>query len=365
MIVDEPAYLRDIHGLVNHKQGLVVTDFQWDYSQATLFYYPTILLAQLLRTTPDLFILRLTSVLFSLGGLVTFYLILTQRINKYLAFCVTLLFAFSYYYLQFSRVGWGVIYTTVLGLYYFYFLDLAFRKKQLFWFTLSGFVGGIIFYGYRAAEVYLIAGFAFLLIKTVCADYSSKKKVTVLLIFLGTFFITAFPWINKISQNWELYNMRQRVVSVFNTKPYHGMTDTTKIIKYQISTTIKSWVLLEPVDGGGIENSRYLPLKDSPVNLIIRILFILGLFISLRRFKTTYVWWIVYLLGLIFGQILTVDPPNGARALIILPMIYFFAALALEKIYRLYPKRLWLLTIIIVVLLTAYHDFAYYQHWVG
>lgn len=364
IIVDEPAYLRDIEAIVNQKPTIQTAGFQWDWSQSTIFYYPTILTANFLGTGPSIYVLRLVSVFFSLFGLVAFYLIAKNRFDKPLAFIVTILFSFSYYYLQFSRVGWGVIYTMTLGLYYLYFLEMAFRKKHWLWFSLSGFIGGLVFYGYRSAEVYLAVGFLFLFTNLFQSNDTDKKKVSLLFIFIGTFLITTAPWLCKISQNWELYNLRQRVVSIFNTKPYHGMIKTDQIIKYQIITTFRSWILLEPIDGGGIENPRYLPLKNSPANIVIRLLFIVGLFLSLKQLKTTYVWWFIFIFGLIFGQILTVDPPNGARGLILLPIIYFFAALTLEKIYNLCNKNIFILSLIIVIsLLVAYNDFSYYQYW--
>ncbi|MBI4100838.1 hypothetical protein HY439_03850 [Candidatus Microgenomates bacterium] len=85
---------------------------------------------------------------------------------------------------------------------------------------------------------------------------------------------------------------------------------------------------------------------------------------AVLRIKETFVWFIILIAGLIFGQILTVDPPNGSRALVFLPVIFLFSAIALEKILSLTGKhRLFLAAFIIINLALAYADFSYYQNW--
>jgi hypothetical protein len=366
MIVDEPASLRDISVLWNKLPSFYPAEFNWGFSEATLVYYPTIILSKILGRIPDLYLFRLTSVIFSMLGIIPFYYLFKQQVNRFLAFAATLLFSFSYYYLQFSRVGWQIVYMVSMGLYLLWFLQIAVGNFQIRWFVLAGVVAGLMIYGYRSGEVYIGAGIIYLVVSLIKTKINIKTKLKYFFFFLGSLLIIASPWLGKISQNWELYNLRQRVVSVFNTTPYHGMTQTNEIIKYQIITTFRSWILLEPVNGGGIENPRYLPLKNSPVNMIIRLLFIIGLFLSLKQLKKTYVWWFVLIFGIIFGQILTVDPPNGARGLILLPIIYFFSAITLEKIYAVCHKNIIVLSLIVVIsLLISYYDFLYYQYWMS
>lgn len=366
VIVDEPAYLRDIGAILKTGSWFFPANFQWDFSQATLFYYPTIFLAKTLGTSPNLLTLRLSAVIFSLLALIPFYFLAKERVHKVIALCLVLLFSFSYYYLQFSRVGWGVVSVTALGLYLIWFLQIAFRRTHPFWFALPGATAGIILYGYRAGEIYLAAGFLYLLFTLIAKNLHFKKTLLIVTIFVGSFLLTCAPWLYQIANNWELYNLRQRVVNVFNAnRPYHGLWNDNDILRYQILTTVKSWILLEAVDGGGVENSRYLPLKDSPVNPVIRFLFIIGLVLAIAEFKKTYIWLSILILGLILGQILTVDPPNGSRALVFLPIIYLFSAFTIEKLYQLSGRsRLFLIIMVVFALIIAYNDFTYYQNWV-
>lgn len=365
VIVDEPAYLRDIDAILKTGSWFFPANSQWDFSQATLFYYPTIFLAGILGTSPNLFTLRLSAVIFSLLALIPFYFLAKEYVHKIIALCLVLLFSFSYYYLQFSRVGWGVVSATALGLYLIWFLQIAFRRPHPFWFALPGATAGIILYGYRAGEIYLAAGFLYLISTLIAKKLCFKRTLLIFSIFGGSFLLTSAPWLYRISNNWELYNSRQRVVWVFSAeRPYHGFWKESDILKYQLSTTVRSWILLEAVDGGGIENPRYLPLKDPPVNLAVRILFLAGAILAVLRFKETFLWLTIFILGLILGQILTVDPPNGSRALVFLPIIYFFSAFTLEKLYQLSERsRLFLIIMVVFALIIAYNDFTYYQNW--
>lgn len=367
MIVDEPANLRDIQKILQKPPGLYVADFEWSFSQATLVHYPTILMGWIFGTQPNLFVLRLSSIVLSLAALLPFYFLAREYTARTIALSLTLLFSFSYYYLQFSRVGWTNIFVVTLGLYFLWFLKLALAKNHPLWLLLPAVTAGMIFYGYRGGEVYLLAGFLYFLYWQINTHLKLRKILLNAAIFFGTFLLVSAPWLSQISRNWELYNLRQRVVYVFNAnRPYHGLVEDSDILRYQVLTSLESWLLLAAIDGGGIENLRYLPLKDPPVNAMIKSLFIIGLVLALFRFKETFIWLIIFILGLILGQILTVDPPNGSRALVLLPVIYLLPALTLEKLYQLSGRhRLFLVILVILTLIVAYLDFSYYRYWMS
>ncbi|MBI4100837.1 glycosyltransferase family 39 protein [Candidatus Microgenomates bacterium] len=274
MIIDEVANLRDITAMLSWQSGFYPADFGWDYSQATLLYYPTILNARILNTIPNILTLRLTSILFSLLALIPFYFLVKEYANMIFALGITLLFAVNPFYLHFSRVGWTTIYVVSLGLYLIWFLRIFLKNGCYLWLILAGFMAGIILYGYRSGEVYIFAGFLYLIYISATTDHNPKRIFLNLSIFTAIFVLTSIPWLLQIGKNWELYNLRQRVVNVSSIqRPYHGLNQEGDILKYQTITSVKSWIFLGAVDGGGIENPRYLPLKDPPVNIVIRILF--------------------------------------------------------------------------------------------
>lgn len=365
MIVDEPANLREINQILE-TNVFNITSFHWDFSKSHLVYAPTLALTKILGPQNSFFALRLTSVIFSLLALIPFFYLVRGQTNKEIAFVSTLLFSFSYYFLQFSRVGWiNIIFVTSAGLYLFWLLQVALKRTNPFLIGLAGILAGIIFYSYRGGIIYLFASAIYLFFTLVTKKTSSKKTFTLLGLFGIAFLITASPWIAKISGNLDEYNLRARVVAVSNTNlPYRGFTDFTNIYKYQVETALKSWVLLSAVEGGGEENPRYLPLSIPPVNNLIRFTFWAGLVISFLKLKNNYQWLIIFLSAIIFGQILTVYPPNGARGLIMLPVIYLFSSLALFEFYKKSDKsKVFLLLMLTASLLMSYLDFKYYQYW--
>lgn len=190
------------------------------------------------------------------------------------------------------------------------------------------------------------------------------KRLLLIVLFLLTFFVISLPWINVIFHNWSLFNLRAQVVSIQNVSlPYHNMYTNNEIMSYQIITSVKSWLFLMPFDGGGSENPRYVPSLSRPVSMPIVILFLIGFFLALIRIKDTFLFFMIFLLGIYFGQIVTVDPPNGSRGLILLPIIYIFAGLTLEYIKQKFNNQLITFFIIILSILVAYTDFSFYQNW--
>lgn len=369
IIVDESAYLRDINKLIN-VGGFHPVAFQWDFSQATLLYYPTILLLNLLKTNNQLFALRLVSVIFSLLSLIPFFFIMKKHSNSLIAFCITLLFSYSYYYLQFSRVGWGVIYSTTLGLYLIWVLKLAVEKHSKLLFIISGILSALTLYTYRAGEIYIAAGIVLLCVELFfLSGFKTKEKLLNVLFFLIAFVAISFPWLNQIINNQAKYQLRERVVSILNTSyPYHNSFTQISVFLYQIAITLKSWILFLPVNGnaGNFENTRYLPLSYPPITPILIPLFLMGLILAIKNLRYAYTWLFILLFGLIFGQIMTIHPPNGARGLIVLPAIYFFIGLFLNLLYQKLKNFPFInLLIISFSIIVAIMDFIYYKYWMS
>ena len=243
VIVDEPANLRDIDLVLNGKAGWI-TDFYWDGSQSMISYYPTIVLITLLGEKNNFLALRLTSVFLSILALIPFFFILKKYTNILIAFSTTLLFSYSYYYLEFSRVGWINIHVTTIGLYVFWILNIALVKKNILLMSISGILTGILFYLYRSNNVYILGIFIFIIGNLLLKKISIKKAAIPLCAFVLCFSLVSFPWLSKILHNWDRYTLRQQHTSVPRAGPYHNVYSYSDIMKYQIITTLRSWILI-------------------------------------------------------------------------------------------------------------------------
>ena len=123
---------------------------------------------------------------------------------------------------------------------------------------------------------------------------------------------------------------------------------------------------MEGLDGGGDENPRYLPSNYSPVNLFVSILFWAGLLIIFSKpkfYKKEFVWIFLIISTVIFGQIMTVNPPNGGRALIMLPAYYIIGSLAFDKISKLTKSNKVLLIIGATSIIFSLTDLLFYSFW--
>lgn len=363
LVVDEAANVRDINILIN-LNTFRPQDFEWGFGQATLVHYPAILLINS-GVHDEYLALRLTSAILSVLALVPFFLIMRRHTNNFIAFLTTLLFSYSYFFLQFSRVGWTNIHMLTLSMYLLWCTERAVETKKRTWFMLTGLFSGLLIYTYRAGEIIIIATLIYILIKSFQEKIHLKRGLVNIVLVIAIALIISMPWDITIFSHWDQYTLRERVVYVFNApKPYHGLFDNASILIYQVYAAIKAFVFMLPHISGGIESQRYLPLTFTTISPFLIPLFFLGVFLAIKSFKNTFHWFIIFVLGLVFGQILTVDPPNGSRGIILLPIIYLLIGVAIFSIYKWYEKRKNLKFILIVFsCVVALLDFLYYIYW--
>ncbi|MCJ7826313.1 hypothetical protein MUP56_01710 [Patescibacteria group bacterium] len=366
LIVDESANVRDINKLLATHEFHPI-DFEWGFGQATLVHYPTVLLLRM-GVTDALFALRLMSVILSLLALIPFFFIVNTYTSLVVAVSATLLFSSSYYFLQFSRVGWTNVHALSLGLYFLWISMEASRRRSLILSGMAAFLAGLLFYLYRAAEVYIALGTLSFFISIVASQVSVRKKFSLLTVYVIVVAATAYPWIHTILEHWDRYTLREKVVSIqYANLPYHGMIKTNDIMRYKLVQTIRSWIFFLPMHTDNNENLRYLPAGHGAISWGNIALFWIGCAAALGMMKKTYIWFLIYTLGLYAGQVLTVDPPNGSRALLFLPIIYLFIAMGLDIIRTLFPKKSRVASgvILISAITLSILDIAFYIQWMS
>lgn len=365
LIVDEPAYLRDIN-LMQTTNNYNPASPQWDGSQAYLDYYPA--LGLILMGVDELLSLRIISVLYSLLGVIFLLLIVRHYTNTYIGFLTGLLFSYSYFFLEFSRVGWNVIHAVVLGMGTLFFVILSCKHENRTLYTfLAGLLSVLCFYTYRSGEIYIACCVLVYIIELL-----RQKKASILLsfiIYLDIFLIFSFPWILYILGNLKSYLLRGDVVSIVHVElPYRGVTSTVSVFIYQIITTGKTWILMLPIfdNGGHIENTRYLPLIFPIISIPLIPLFWGGLILLLKKISSFYPWVFIFIVGLITSQILTVFPPNGARGLILLPVIYLAIGMMLAVIQNKFKNKVLINSILLILsIVISIIDVTFYFYWMS
>ena len=77
-----------------------------------------------------------------------------------------------------------------------------------------------------------------------------------------------------------------------------------------------------------------------------------------------YVWLLIILVTILLGQVLTVDPPNGARALIALPSYYIISSITFSQVYvKSHKNKFVLAALIFLAFFFSLYDLYTYQLW--
>jgi hypothetical protein len=345
-----------------------------DYSVSYIVFLPKAFFMFLLGEAKALFAARLTTALFSVAALIPFYFLLRrQKLNIAICLMTTLAFACSYWYLNFSRLSWINVDSIFFGLCLLLFIERAVEKGKLIDFVTSGVFAGLVLYNYMGGRIYFLASLIILflwLIINVEKNISEKfRRISVYFLVAALIF---FPQIPVIISNFDQYIIRPRTIAVFNQQTaYYGYEpgDKFKVFLHQVDFAIRGFVFFDPaVSSEGVENMRYIPQGRAAVNNIIVVLFLAGLFISFLKKKGSFSWWIIYGLNILLLQIPSALTPGWGRALGVCPIIYLFAALTLEEIWKSLNKRMKYIAtvgIMSLVLFSSFMDISTYWQWVN
>lgn len=167
--------------------------------------------------------LKFCSALFGTATVLGVYLLAKELWHKrgvalFSAFLVT----FSYWAINFSRIGFRAIMVPFILSFSFYFFFRGLRTKSLFSFLMSGFVFGIGFHTYIAFRV---APLILVIITLGCmASYREflKRYWKHAIAFTLGMFVTALPLIYEFATHPEYLSSRSASISIFSPDVNHG-----------------------------------------------------------------------------------------------------------------------------------------------
>ena len=336
---DEADYtqvvLREIYDPA-HAQGLF--GLTWDHSEPMLSTYMMWLSVKLIGEAHLVLAMRAIGALVSVVMLVPFYLLARARFSTWVAFNTTLLFSLSYWGLNFARTAWSNNHIMFFGLMALWLLERAWRTQKLRYYALAGVFTALCALGYPAGKVWVGLILAGLPIAAITGSVVLRKRGWLRLlagyaILIAVALLVFWPQVQTIRDHWDLYTERTTTVNVLNTKlPYHERTTSEDVARYQLEKTLHAFVFFD--DAGG--NNRYQPQGDPFIDEITRVLFLCGLLVAGVLWRRMLIWLPLYGGGLVLST-LTIEPPDGARVLLILPAIYMVVGCALHLVE-------WLLT---------------------
>lgn len=318
--------------------------------------------------------LRMASVIFGTLSLLPFYFLVRSLFRKQTAVISTILLAVSHWYVHFSRLGINYIQTPFFELLAFYFLLRALRFRKGSDFVWGGFAVGFGLYTYYASRLVPLLILMFLAYRALRekgflrSNYRGIALMAAAAVFafapLGLYFV----------DHGRQFASRMGGVFIFTASnldhffyAYHTR-DPLRVLWIQIVQTLSVFNYRGDTSG---QYGFQEPILDPFTSAF----FILGLAYSLSQWRR----WEHFFLNLWFwvtivtGNILTTDAPFTPRLVGMVPVLFIFAGLALDRTreqlsqaFRPGGKRYFALVTALALLLIAYtNGDAYLNRYIG
>lgn len=271
--------------------------------------------------------LRLVSVLFGILTVFGLYLLVKKLFEKEsIALFASFFLATSFWHINFSRIGFRAImapFFLVWGLYLLFKIQSAQggSRFKIILSLLAGAMFGLGFHSYiayRAAPIVLIPVFLWLLFKM------KRKGALIIFLFSIGAIIAIAPLANYFYHNPQDFLGRTSQISIFSSP--------TPIKDFTVNFVKTVGMFFVAGDFNWRHNIAGAPELWWPIS----ILFLIGIFVSLKRIwrkefgiknSTLFLW----LVGLLLPVIISSEGlPHALRAIIVIPVSMIFAALGLD-----------------------------------
>ena len=282
--------------------------------------------------------LRLPSALTGTFCMIPLYFLVRGWLGVRAARIATILFALSHTAIHFSRIGLWNIQALFLALVGFTALAAAIRKGSATLALWTGIVAGLGFYTYTGGRLILVVSLALLALQLLFGDRRRWLKLSG---FVAAGFAVAItPMIFNYATDPNVIEAdRTNSVFVFadstraHVESVTGETSRSRILRYQTIQSLKGFYRAGDRSGqyGG-------PPVTSPVIAMLTLAGILFALLRLRETESRLVLlWAVF--GLLLGSILIINPPSHTRLIMLFPVPFIFAALALETAFGWLERR--------------------------
>ncbi len=327
-------------------------------------------------------VLRLFPALAGVLAVLGLYFLTKELFSVEVALASSFFMAVSFWAVNFSRMGFRAGLMPMFLIWSFYFLIRGFKSLKLsiprinsniINFLIAGILFGLGFYTYisfRFAPVLVLVYFLPYLIK-----YRNKKLWNGILLFIIAGFITALPIGLYFLNNPGDFFGRTSQVSIFSAD------NPLKAAVFSIVTTLGMFNVAG--DFNWRHNFAGSPMLFIPVGF----LFLLGIWLSVKKFKFGEKFFLAWLLIFLLPNILSTEGnPHALRSLGAMPVAMVFAGLGLiwlyEKIQNYLNKKagnsalikyhgqilrikkeIFLLLIIFLVFVAGYEHNKYFVKW--
>lgn len=319
------------------------------------------------RTEP--WVLRLFPAIAGVLAVLGLYFLTKELFSIEIALASSFFMAVSFWAVNFSRIGFRAGLMLPFLIWSFYFLYRGFKlliyeinsfgdKMGItsFYFIIAGILFGLGFYTYLS---FRFAPFLALTFLPFLFKKGSKKLLTGVLLFVVAAFIVALPIGLYFLNNPGDFFGRTSQISIFSA------ASPLKAIALSVTATLGMFNVI------GDFNWRHNYAGSPELFLPVGLLFLLGLYLSLRelKFKEKFVlsWFFIFLLPNVLS---TEGNPHALRALGAMPAAMVFAGIGLIWLYKkiqnyLSKKEVFLALIVFLVFIAGYEYNNYFVRWAG
>lgn len=364
---DETTYLGVVYRILFGNRFVNPFYLVEDYTKTALAFYWMALIIKIVGIHHAVFGMRVAMTIPAIGLLIVFFILLKQKTTYVISFFMTLLLGTNILFLNFARSGWLNLSAVFFGTLSIFFLQKGLSTYKIRFYIFAGLSSSFACYWYLSGYIYPISMLLFLVILILSTRVKKKRLLKNLFIFSVTVFIILFPIMVMGYFQRNVSMARPSAVFIF----HHTKQSIPQVLWQQTIDVGKGVIFFNSdVIGKGFENPRYFPIQTSLVDPIIRLLFLTGLlyyfYIFIRK-PFVNIWMIIFLVTFLTVGILTVDAPNLARMIPILPCIYLltgnYSFVLFKAMNKKMPTYLLLCSIAWLSLVIAFTNTRIYFSW--
>ena len=296
---------------------------------------------------PTEFALKLWSIIFGTLTVLGVYLLATELFASYAAGLIgAYLTAFSYWAINFSRIGFRAIMVPFILSFAFYFLFKGLRTKKLHDFIIAGLIYGLGVHTYIAFRVSPLVLVVLLVSLCITRKDFLKEYWKHILVFAFALFITAAPMLlDFFYYNPQHYASRTSEISVLNPASNQGHLLTT--VAKTFGLALQKYFIM------GDLNMRHNYAPYALLNPIVSVAFLLGLIFITNKFfqllwlrlrkglrdekMDTYAFLLSWFLVLLIPEFLANEGnPHALRAIGTLPAVILISIIPILWVIKKY-----------------------------
>lgn len=298
---------------------------------------------------PTEFALKLWSIIFGTLTVLGVFLLAKELFKSAAAGLVgAYLIAFSYWAINFSRIGFRAIMVPFILSFAFYFIFKGLRTKKLHDFIFAGLIYGLgvhTYIAFRVSPLVLVALFASLIITR---EHFIKNYWKHVLVFVFAMFVTAAPMLaDFFITNPQHYESRTGAISILNPESNKG--HLVSALSKTFGLAIQKYFVM------GDLNMRHNYRPYALLNPIVSIAFLFGLIHIIAKFfqllwarfrrdqrdekLDIYVFLLAWFFALLIPEFLANEGnPHALRSIGTLPVVIIISVIPFLWIFKKYGQ---------------------------